>query len=67
MRKYQDLLDEFLNEMKDRNRILAGKMVALKAFAGWLDDREKQQVRRQREASDNYIVPIQAAKIKQAE
>jgi len=61
MAKYQRLLDEFMREKKANNRILSGKMPALKAFAGWLDDRERQQARRQREQSDTYVVPVQAA------
>jgi len=58
------LLDEFVQEMKGRNRILAGKIAALKAFAGWLDDREKEQARRQREKSDSYTIPPQAVEAK---
>jgi hypothetical protein len=64
MKRYQKLLDEFMAEMSEKNRILAGKWPALKAFAGWLDDREAGEKRRQREKSDSYTVPVQSVAVR---
>jgi len=60
---YQQLLKDFLMEVKISGRIIVGKQASLEAFARWLDNRQAGEKRRQQEKSDSYTVPVQAAKI----
>ena len=64
MATHQQLLKDFLMEVKVSGRVLVGKQAALEAFAKWLDDRQVDNVKRQREKSDSYIVPVQAVAVK---